>query len=195
MDEASADKAALRKRFRAWRAALDEAEYARRSAALCAVLRSYAPLRAARTVAAFWPLVDRREPDLRPLLHALAALGVRVALPAVAPDGVSMVFRAMDGRWAEDGAGIAAPQGEIVPPGTLDVVVVPALAVARSGVRLGYGKGFYDRYLAGHALRTVVPIFDALFVGALPSDAHDVRVEAVATEHGITRLPLPTREP
>lgn len=81
----------------------------------------------------------------------------------------------------------AAPQ---VPLHEVDLVLVPGLAFAVDGTRLGYGKGFYDRFLA--ELRTAFPAvptvgvtIDALVFDALPQDPHDVAVTHLATESGL----------
>lgn len=81
----------------------------------------------------------------------------------------------------------AAPQ---VPLHDVDLVLVPGLAFAVDGTRLGYGKGFYDRFLAElraafPAVPTVGVTIDALVFDALPSDAHDVPVTHLVTESGL----------
>jgi 5-formyltetrahydrofolate cyclo-ligase len=85
--------------------------------------------------------------------------------------------------------GLLEPVGHRLGPtaiGTADVVVVPALAVARDGVRLGRGGGYYDRALRhvrpGAAL--VAALFDDELVEALPAEPHDRRVTAVVTPSG-----------
>ncbi len=67
-------------------------------------------------------------------------------------------------------------------------MLVPLLAFDRSGRRLGYGGGFYDRTLAAlpHAARLGCA-FAAQEMDAVPAGPHDVRLEAVATERGIVR--------
>lgn len=69
----------------------------------------------------------------------------------------------------------------------LDLILVPGLAFDRSGTRLGYGKGFYDRLLArvsqGVPVVGVVP--EALIVEALPREAHDVAVTHLLSESGV----------
>jgi 5-formyltetrahydrofolate cyclo-ligase len=76
-------------------------------------------------------------------------------------------------------------------------VLVPALAVDRSGVRLGRGGGSYDRALASH--RSHAPVIALLHPGELvedlPAEPHDVRVDAVALPGRIVRLPLETGHP
>jgi 5-formyltetrahydrofolate cyclo-ligase len=71
-----------------------------------------------------------------------------------------------------------------------DLVIVPAVAVDRAGVRLGRGGGSYDRALARvpDATLIVAALYHDELVAALPFEDHDRRVHAVVTPSGVTRL-------
>lgn len=71
---------------------------------------------------------------------------------------------------------------------TVDAVLLPALAYDLRGVRLGYGGGFYDRLLPNFAGLKVGVVWSPLLVPKLPSEAHDVRVDCVATELGVSAI-------
>jgi len=75
----------------------------------------------------------------------------------------------------------------IVAPSAMDLILVPGLAFTRDGCRLGRGGGFYDRLLAARAPHTLALgiCFDLQIVAALPTEAHDQRVDAVITESGL----------
>lgn len=67
--------------------------------------------------------------------------------------------------------------------------VVPALAVDYSGIRIGYGKGCYDRFLSSYEGTSVCAVFANLFVQSLPSELHDVPVDiAVIPGVGVKRF-------
>lgn len=72
---------------------------------------------------------------------------------------------------------------DCVPPDTLDVIVVPGLVFARDGHRLGYGGGYYDRFLPGRGSKTVCVGFayDGNTCKRLPSAPHDVPVDMIIT--------------
>lgn len=74
-----------------------------------------------------------------------------------------------------------------VPISELQVILVPALAVDRSGNRLGYGAGFYDRFLAGVPVPTIVPAYDFQLVPAVPTESTDIPVHYVVTEEEVVR--------
>lgn len=95
------------------------------------------------------------------------------------------------GRW-----GLLEPREPWLPESALaeaSVVFVPALAVDRSGVRLGQGGGFYDRSLAYRdpRARLIAIVRDAELVDELPSEPHDVRMtHALTPERGVIALPI-----
>jgi 5-formyltetrahydrofolate cyclo-ligase len=78
------------------------------------------------------------------------------------------------GQW-----GIREPDGDRVDPATVDLVVVPGVAFTLAGDRLGHGKGYYDRVLAGSNAPTVGACFTEQIVDELPVEPHDVRLQHV----------------
>ncbi|MFM9379072.1 5-formyltetrahydrofolate cyclo-ligase [Gordonia sp. VNK21] len=138
------------------------------------------------TVAAY--VATRREPGGIAMLDALADQGLRVILPIVPegePDrlqwGVYTDERELEpGRW-----NLLEPMGQRLDPDTLvqaELILVPAVAVDRRGVRLGRGAGYYDRTLAGMRAPIVAVVHDAEVVDApLPEDENDVRVNLILT--------------
>ncbi len=134
-------------------------------------------------VAGFWPLPG--EIDMRPLLHTLHESGHAVLLPRTPPRGQALSFhRWMPGEPLLPGAfGTAHPGG---PPLAPRIVLAPLLAFDRTGGRLGYGGGYYDRTLA--ALPGVVAIgcaFAIQEVDRVPAGPHDMKLQAIATERGV----------
>ena len=80
-----------------------------------------------------------------------------------------------DGRF-----GIMEPRERSVPavPDENSLCIVPALMCDMTGLRLGYGRGYYDRYLAGFPGKSVVICYSG-FVGEVPAEPHDRRADAV----------------
>jgi len=149
-----------------------------------ALLRGLAGVRA---FAAYVPEDD--EPGHGRIPAAFTQLGARVLLPVVPPDGRELAWAVDTGRLATGRYGLLEPVGPrlgATAVGTADVVVVPALAVARDGIRLGRGGGYYDRALQHARPEAVVValLFDDEFVDELPTEAHDRRVSAVVTPSG-----------
>jgi 5-formyltetrahydrofolate cyclo-ligase len=124
-----------------------------------------------------------------PLLHALLDAGKAVLLPYVEPDGP---MRAAAIASLEDLVpgyrGIREPARR-VDAGLASVAVVPGVAFDAHGGRLGYGGGFYDRYLDAIAPEALVvgACFDAQLVDAVPTEPHDRLVDVVVTERRVLR--------
>ena len=183
--EPEAGKSALRERSLAARKARSAAERTAASAAIAVVLLQR--LATIRAFAAYVP--EATEPGYGRLPAAYTQLGARVLLPVVPASGSDLAWAVDTGRLAPGRFGLLEPVGPRLGPtaiGTADVIVVPALAVARDGVRLGRGGGYYDRALR-HARPDAVVValvFDDELVDALPSEPHDRRVDAVVTPSG-----------
>ncbi|GLR66487.1 hypothetical protein GCM10010909_11670 [Acidocella aquatica] len=178
----AAAKAALRKQAMAARNACDPAL----GAQLARHVLEDCPPPAGAVVAGYWPMGD--EIDIRPLLYALAARGFVVCLPETPPRGQPLVFK----KWQPGAAlfagrfGTSHPAGEVARP---DFVLVPLLAFDAKGNRLGYGGGYYDRTLAAlpNAFRLGCA-FAAQEVEAVPADANDLKIHALATEVSLRRF-------
>jgi 5-formyltetrahydrofolate cyclo-ligase len=183
--EAGPAKSALRARFLARRANRTPGE--RRAAAAALTRALLEGLAGARTIAAFAP--DETEPGAGRLPAAFTQLGARVLLPVTPDAGRDLRWAVDTGRLAPGRYGLLEPVGPRLGPtaiGAADVVVVPAVAVARDGIRLGRGGGYYDRalLLARPDAVLVALVFDDELVDELPSEPHDRRVTAVVTPSG-----------
>ena len=188
------DKAELRRHLLAGRRRLSPAELAAAGRSIRDAVLDLPETQMAGTVAAYWSI--GAEPDTHGLLFALWKRGTYVLLPLLLPDG--------DLDWASyEGPDSLrpGPRGLMEPTEPVrgvtavcsaDLVLVPALAVDHSGLRLGRGGGSYDRALArvGAQVPTVALVYDAELVDRVPGGPHDQRVGMVARPSaGVTRLP------
>jgi 5-formyltetrahydrofolate cyclo-ligase len=149
------NKADLRRTALARRMALDAGEVARRSDKLCENLFQEFSVAEWQWLHLFLPLRRRNEPDTWSIIRRIWAeqLAVRLAVPVVQPDGLSLKQYELTAdtplranRWGiPEPEPLAATQ---VSAAAFDAVLVPLLAVDRTGQRVGYGGGFYDRFLA-----------------------------------------------
>lgn len=193
--EQPATKRQWRRKLLDDRATVSAAEHDRQALALTESVVSLVRARSATTVCAYVPVGS--EPGSLGMLDGLLDAGCRVLLPVVT--GASpLQWAAYDGRSSlrEARYGLLEPTGE--QQGTdavraASVVLVPALAVDRRGIRLGRGAGHYDRSLpmAAPDAELVAVVRDAELVDELPGEPHDVRMTSALTpERGVTRLPL-----
>jgi 5-formyltetrahydrofolate cyclo-ligase len=149
-------KAELRHRMRARRLQLSAAEVAARSAALAAQFFAAFPVAEWQQLHTFLPIPRQHEPDTWLIIRRVwqDCPQLQVLVPVVQPDGHSLLHYALTpdtaltpNRWGIPEPGAGRPP---VAPGPLDAVLVPLLAFDEQGQRVGYGKGFYDRFLAAH---------------------------------------------
>ena len=193
------DKSALRRAALGRRQALPAAEIAQRSQQLCDQLFQHFPVAQWRWLHLFLPLAKRNEPDTWPIIHRIRTeeVAVRLAVPVVQADGISLLHYELTAdtplhpnRWGIPEPAAAATA--VVPPAAFDAVLVPLLAVDRAGHRVGYGGGFYDRFLAqcrpgtqfiGLNVLDEVPV--AAIADVLPTD---VPLTACLTPGGVWRF-------
>jgi 5-formyltetrahydrofolate cyclo-ligase len=185
-------KAALRREILARRDALDGVTRGRLSAAALARVAGIDAFQRARGVLAYASFGS--ELDTRPLLHSVLAGGRTLALPRVDRAARRLVLHEVRDleRDLEAGTwGIPEPAGarcRAVAPAEIDFILVPGLVFDRSGGRIGYGAGYYDRLL-GTWPRPLPPLvaasFDLQVVPEVPVLATDHRVDLLVTESGI----------
>jgi 5-formyltetrahydrofolate cyclo-ligase len=190
------EKAALRRRLLAARARLGADERAAAGRALRDAILELPQAQMAGTIAAYYSLAS--EPDTHGLVYALWKRGGYVLLPRLRPDAdLDWASYEGPGSLRPGPRGLAEPSELPRGPDAVaraDLVVVPALAVDRRGVRLGRGGGSYDRALArvGPGIPTIALLYDGELLDQVPAAEHDQRVRLVARPStGITRLPLP----
>ncbi len=189
----SSDKRALRRRLRARRRALSEAERFRRARAVCALLARRPEFQRARRVALY--LANDGEVDLAPLIDRLWRRGLPAYLPVLRPlhaRPLAFVPYRPGTLLVANRYGIPeprAPRAQALAAPALDLVLVPLVAFDAEGRRLGMGGGYYDRTFAflrqrrhWRRPRLVGVAYDFQEVAALPAEPWDVPLHAVVTE-------------
>lgn len=182
-------KGALRASVRAHRAALVPDD--RDTASLTLHLAELTRLVGATTVTCFLPTPT--EPDTRPYVRWAREHGVRVLLPIPRPDGL-LDWSLDDGAAPVRGSlGVPEPLGARLGTGAVEaaeLMIVPAAAVDRTGVRLGWGRGYFDKTLAdmGKCPPVYAVVFPLEIVDEVPREPHDHPVDGAVTAAGIVRF-------
>jgi 5-formyltetrahydrofolate cyclo-ligase len=142
-------------------------------------------------ISGFMPI--RSEADVRPMMSAFRARGARLCLPVVL-DRETIVFRELlaTASLVDTGFGTRGPgpDAEELDP---DILLVPLSAFDMTGHRIGYGAGHYDRAIdrllrKGLKPRLIGIAFDVQKVEEIPSEPHDMPLDAILTESGLTRF-------
>jgi 5-formyltetrahydrofolate cyclo-ligase len=77
---------------------------------------------------------------------------------------------------------IMEPRDECLVDNNLDILLVPTVGISPKGVRLGYGHGFYDRFLAKHKIETISLTLEKQIIKNIPHSDHDVIIDWIVTE-------------
>ena len=191
------NKSDLRDHLQTIRASLSDVNYVSASQSICSVLSSLPFWKEGACAHVFWPMIEKREPDIRPFIRTLLQRQLKVVLPVVkifsrehVPGG-RMVQQELTSFHAvhQNERGMTEPDGEsIVSIEEIDVIVVPAMGIDRAGYRIGYGFGYYDEFLATMEIPSICPIFARCVVDSVPHEAHDIPVSMVVTEENAFRV-------
>lgn len=180
------EKNALRAEYRRRRSELDRETKERLDAEICRQIISLACFRYADTVLTYFPI--KGEIDLNPVAAEALRRGKRLAYPVSMSDGV-MVFRYVNdptslrqrGKYSIPEPGDDAPLFE---GGENTLCIVPAFAFDGDGYRLGYGGGYYDRFLKSFEGTSLGAVYGECLVDALPRGYYDMSVDVIVTEGG-----------
>lgn len=183
-------KRAIRSEVRTARDAMPADEREQASSAIADRVSALEEVARASIVMAFWSFGS--EVNTAPLINSLHVRGVRVALPRIVEGDLEPRGYAPGDPVAETAFGAWEPTGgEALDPSLIDVVVTPAVVFDRSGRRVGYGGGFYDRFFPRtrpDAVRVGVGFDLQLIDGNLPSGHFDLGLDAVVTESDVLRF-------
>lgn len=129
------------------------------------------------------------EPDLTPLFKEVISLGKVLLLPRVKGNEIEAVITENPSCLSKGTFGILEPsEGSVISPREIDFVAVPGIAFDKRGYRIGFGKGYYDRFLK-HVKGIKVGIaYSFQIVEELPHDPWDVPVDLIITESSVRRL-------
>lgn len=181
------EKAALRRKLRALRGEIGQNEREALDAAIVAKIKAHPLFHGARALIAYWPAAG--EINLIPLIEAAHGMGIPVYLPRTEDD--AMHFYLFEGKdlLTPDRFGIPSPAPKTpLPQDTADMLcLLPGLAADKSGYRLGYGGGFYDRFLCTYAGEMLFPLYHRFLLDAVPHEPHDVKIPLILTEKGAYR--------
>lgn len=175
-------KSELRQRLLAKRLALSPESVQAEESAIYQCLSQWSTFQEARSVLSF--LAFRNEPDLTALMNAYPEK--QWAIPRCV--GQELIWHSYPAPIAKNKYGIPEPKGDspLFDPANADLCLVPLLAWDSRGYRLGYGGGFYDRFLALHPLETIGIAHRAFRQEFLPADpAWDIPLKAVCTGEGV----------
>lgn len=183
-------KADARKHFGALRSSIDEGLRKEKSIEICKRISSLTEFAKCDTLLLYAPI--KSEADATYLFDMARILGMRVAFPISLTDTFELDFRFVDslddlliGAYS-----IREPKKDAEKAyfTKKSICIVPALAFDKNGNRLGYGKGFYDRFLNSFTGISVGITYHELLCSALPTDKNDIPVDIIITDKEGVRI-------
>jgi 5-formyltetrahydrofolate cyclo-ligase len=136
--------------------------------------------RSAKKIACYYPIGS--EVLTQDIMQEILGDGKEISLPKVVADSLS--FRKIGGlKDLEKGAfGIMEPKDNCLEEKNMDVVLVPTVGITKNGIRLGYGHGYYDRFLSESNAKTISLTYSKQIVKSIPFSEKDVKIDWIVTE-------------
>ncbi|MCI6306695.1 MAG: 5-formyltetrahydrofolate cyclo-ligase [Subdoligranulum sp.] len=186
-DDLNAQKQVARRAARQQLAQISPQEFSAIGAAMWQTLQAQPAWQNAESVFCFVGALH--EPDTMPILQGALSAGKQLLVPRIAGPGQMQLVPLQSLEQLQPGAfGILEPGQALpaVPAGSgVQLAVLPCLAAARSGARLGHGGGYYDRFLANYSGRRLILCPEALLAQSLPTGPLDEPAQAVLTEKAL----------
>ena len=136
--------------------------------------------RSAKKIACYYPIGS--EVLTQDIMQEILGDGKEISLPKVVADSLS--FRKIGGlKDLEKGEfGIMEPKDNCLEEKDMDVVLVPTVGITKNGIRLGYGHGYYDRFLSESNAKTISLTYSKQIVKSIPFSEKDIKIDWIVTE-------------
>ena len=175
------DKKALRKEISARKRGLSNEQIACYSQELLEKLVQHPLYKNAKSIYGY--LSYNQEVRTEPILRRAQADGKKVAVPKVYGDEMKFLWLEWD-KVQEGYKGIPEPTDGVVADDPTALVLMPGLAFDPQGHRLGYGGGFYDKFLAAEPHPTLALCYGFQLLESLETESHDIPVDVVLSSSG-----------
>lgn len=132
----------------------------------------------------------KSEADTLMVIDELISKNIKVAVPKCVGDGKMLFYEIKDRKHLISGQyGVMEPDsGTPVCKSDYEICIVPALSIDKNGVRIGYGKGYYDNFLADYDGVSFGLCYEKLFAKSLPHEEFDQKIDMIITESGVKRV-------
>lgn len=175
----------MRQRLLAKRSAMDPKEYAEKSELILDKLKRQPEFRTADCIHCYVSMNHRNEVNTHPLINELIDLGKKVVVPVTNFESATLTHKYLSDfdRLKKNKWGVPEPvEGEAADINNLELVIVPMAGGDEAKNRLGYGKGFYDRFLKEASCPTFGLLFEVGMVAEIPTQKFDVPLSKLITE-------------
>ena len=186
----SLNKNELRQKYRALRDSFGEEFISAASQRACENIQKNKEFINADIILLYYPTKNEISP--LPLFEICLKMGKTVAFPVCQKDGTNLIFKKVTSldMLSPSNFGIFEPNEDCE---TVDLTkntlcITPALVFSKDGHRLGYGKGYYDRFLINFIGTSTGFSYSALVCDTLPHDKHDIPLNMIITESEVLKI-------
>ena len=184
-------KKELRKELLARRNSLSPQEYEQKNRAILELVWHFEPIQKAEVIHTYAAMRDRHEVDTIMLLQRIIAAGKTVVCPRVKQESGALEHIKIEsaGQFIVNGWGVPEPAGDKLLENLeeIDVVIVPLAGADLQKQRIGYGKGYYDRFLSSISATKIGLLFDCCLLRdrEIPTESHDIPLDVLITEQEV----------
>ncbi|MBN2504393.1 MAG: 5-formyltetrahydrofolate cyclo-ligase [Bacilli bacterium] len=172
------EKQELREKFRNLRDEVNESDFHEFEKRILARIKSNESYQKAKTVGIYYPLHSEIS-----LLSLAEDFKKRFCFPKITDfSQIEMNFFWHTGKFSPGRFGLSEPIGPKAEKEAIDIIIVPGLVFSRDGYRIGYGKGFFDKYLASYTKPKIGVAMSFQVTDTLPYDVFDVKMDFVITD-------------
>ena len=128
------------------------------------------------------------EVQTKPIIQELLKLEKHVSLPKVMDD--ILVFRTVKSfeKLEKGSFGILEPKDDWPEEKSFDVILVPAIGLAKEGSRIGYGHGYYDKFLADKSVTKIALTYNKQIIKSIPHSDYDIKMDWIVSENESIRI-------
>ncbi|WP_042473828.1 5-formyltetrahydrofolate cyclo-ligase [Bacillus ndiopicus] len=179
------DKKLMRQQVRSQLDTISYTDYRERSIAIGKQLMQQPSIKKGKTIAV--TISSKPEVDTIAIIEALWQQGKVVAVPKCHPKTREMTFYSIEGFFQLETVYMDLREPipamtEIIERDTIDTIIVPGIVFDKKGYRIGYGGGYYDRYLPGYQGTLLALAFSEQITEQVPFESHDIPVHTIITE-------------
>ena len=149
-------------------------------------LRTHSLFRDAEKIGVYYPIGS--EILTQDIMQEILSVGKELFLPKV--KGSEIEFRKItDVSCLEKGSfDILEPKEDCPVDNNLDLILVPTIGISQDGVRLGYGLGFFDKFLSQNKITTISLVYEKQVIKKIPRSDHDVLMNWILTEDRLSKV-------
>ena len=138
-----------------------------------------------QNIACYFPIGS--EVNTQEIMLDILEKGKNLLLPRITENDIVFHIITNLEKLEEGDFGIMEPRNDYKKAVMIDCILVPTIAISKSGIRLGYGKGYYDRFLSTTKAVKISLTYSKQIIKSIPNDAYDIKMDWIVTEDEIIK--------